>query len=411
MKIYFATWKALASAPHRLFFLGGVIQGIAAILWWLLELWQRFGGSEPLFFWTLPAVWAHAYLMVYGFFPFFIFGFLFTFFPNWLDTDGISYRDYVASFSAMSLGTVLFYTGLIFSKSLLLLAVLVVLFGWTIGALALIRILLPANSSEKKHLALITLFVCAGAFGLFSFFLWLLLNNPLWLHIAGVVGVWFFVLPLVVTVSHLVIPFFSRAVIKNYRLVQPFSILSILLAGMGSRGLLEGIGLPEFFWIPDLVLLIFASYLSFVWDFQKSIANKMLFMLHLSFAWFSIGVALDLIQSLTYAVSQGTFLILGHAPLHALTLGFFSSMVIGISTRVTFGHSGRQVSADSNTWMLFLMFQGAASLRVLADLFSSGSLMSIAGYEGSALLWIGGFFLWVLKYGFLLWQPAPDHHL
>lgn len=411
MKSFLEKWKTLASAPHRLFFLGGVCQGVAAISWWFLELWQRFGGSEPLFFWTLPAVWAHAYLMIYGVYPFFIFGFLFTFFPNWLDAKKISCRDYAIPFIAMSLGTVLFYAGLIFSKTLLLVALLMVLFGWGIGALALIRILLPASSSEKIHLSLITLFVCTGASGLFSFFLWLLVNNPLWLRIAGVVGVWCFLLPLVVTVSHLVIPFFSRAVIKNYRVVQPLLILWILLAGMGFRGLLEGIGVQGFFWIPDLALFGFASYLSFVWDFQKSAGIKMLFMLHLSFVWFSIGSALDLIQSLAFALSEGTLFILGHAPLHALTLGFVSSMVIGISTRVTFGHSGRQVSADRTTWRLFLMFQGAAVLRVLADFFPTGSLLSIAGYEGSALLWIGGFSLWLLIYGFLLWQPAPAHRL
>ena len=124
MKFFSLMWKALASAPHRLFFLGGACQGIAAMLWWLLELSGRFGGFYPVLPWMIPPVWAHAYLMIYGFFPFFIFGFLFTFFPNWLDAESIPPRDYLLSFLGIGSGTGLFYVGLIFSKSILLSAVI-----------------------------------------------------------------------------------------------------------------------------------------------------------------------------------------------------------------------------------------------------------------------------------------------
>ena len=37
--------------------------------------------------------------------------------------------------------------------------------------------------------------------------------------------------------------------------------------------------------------------------------------------------------------------LLGQAPLHALTLGFFASMLLGMAARVTMGHSGRPVAA------------------------------------------------------------------
>lgn len=189
-------------------------------------------------------------------------------------------------------------------------------------------------------------------------------------------------------------------------MVQPLSILWVLLAGLFLRGLLEGMGMRRFFWIPDLVLLFFASYLSFVWGFWKSVETKILLMLHLSFAWFSIALILDLLQNLIFLWSHGTRLILGLAPLHALTIGFFSSMVIGISIRVTLGHSGRPVGADRTTWRLFCVFQTASILRVLADFFPSGSLLSRGGYESSALLWIGAFTFWLIKYGPLFWRPA-----
>jgi uncharacterized protein involved in response to NO len=410
MKFFLERWHVLASAPHRLFFLGGACQGIAAIIWWALELWQRFRGSEPLFAWTIPALWAHAYFMIYGFFPFFIFGFLFTFFPNWLDAEPIRFRGYMASFIAMSLGATLFYFGLVFSKPLLFFALLTLFAGWGTGTLALVKMLLPARSAEKLHLVLITLFVSIGALGLFSFILWLYLNIPVLIRVSLTAGIWCFLLPLVVTVSHLVIPFFSRVVIKNYQIVRPLPILWILLLAIVFRGLLEGTALSVWFWIPDVVMIVNATYLTLVWRIQKSFANKMLFMLHLSFVWFSIGTGLDLIQSLTFLLSQGSSSILGHAPLHALTLGFFASMVVGISTRVTFGHSGREVRPERTSWNLFLIFQGAAVLRVFGDFFPAGSLANRAGFEGSALLWIVGFSLWIMNFGYLLWQPSTNQH-
>ena len=407
MNPLFITWKALASAPHRLFFLGGACQGIAAILWWLLELSGGFGGFYSFHSWTIPSVWAHAYLMIYGFFPFFIFGFLFTFLPNWLDAEHIPSRNYLSSFFTIGAGTVLSYAGLIFDKGVLLLSVFLVVLGWGMGGVFLIRILLPARSPEKVYLNLTIFFVMVGAVGGLLFFFWLFTENPIWLSFSFVVGIWFFLLPLVVTVSHLIIPFFSKAALRHDRLAQPLWTLWVLLAGIFLRGLLEGMQMRRFFWIPDAVLLLFASYLSSAWGIRKSAVIKMLFILHLSFAWFSVALILDLLQSLVFVWSGETVLVLGFAPLHALTIGFFSNMVIGMATRVTLGHSGRRVGGDPSAWRIFLIFQIAAILRVLADLFPAGALLNQSGYEAAALLWIGGFFFWLLKYGPLLWQPSP----
>jgi len=264
----------------------------------------------------------------------------------------------------------------------------------------------PAKSTEKIHLVLIIVFVCFGAIGLLSFFLWISLDNPFWGHLSQVVGVWFFLLPLIITVCHLVIPFFTKMAIANFQYVDSLPILWMILAAVVVRGLLEGIGVAEFFWIPDLVLFVFAVYLSIVWNLRISRATHMLFMLHLSFLWLSVGLFLDFIQSLAFELSHGSVFILGHAPLHALTIGFFASMVVGLSTRVTLGHSGEKVRGDASPWRIFLMLQGSAIFRLLAEIFPAGSLMSLAGYAGSALLWLAGFSAWIFKYGSLLWGSA-----
>ena len=81
-------WRTLTAAPHRPMFLAGALQGVLVMAWWLADLAGRYGAG-PYLPWTVAAPAAHAYLMLYGFFPLFIFGFLFTTYPAWLNAQKI----------------------------------------------------------------------------------------------------------------------------------------------------------------------------------------------------------------------------------------------------------------------------------------------------------------------------------
>lgn len=63
-------WNHLAAAPHRGLFLVGAVQGVFTLLWWLLVLLGRYGFLQISTEWAIAPSWAHAYLMVYGFFLF-----------------------------------------------------------------------------------------------------------------------------------------------------------------------------------------------------------------------------------------------------------------------------------------------------------------------------------------------------
>ena len=66
--------------------------------------------------------------------------------------------------------------------------------------------------------------------------------------------------------------------------------------------------------------------------------------------------------------SEGAVILFGLAPLHALAIGFFDSMVLGMASRVTLGHYGRPLVLDNFTWLLFIGFQATALLRIIADM-------------------------------------------
>jgi uncharacterized protein involved in response to NO len=59
---------------------------------------------------------------------------------------------------------------------------------------------------------------------------------------------------------------------------------------------------------------------------------------------------------------------LGRAPIHALGMGFFGSMLIAMVTRVTMGHSGRPLQMDQIALTCFVGVQLATVSRVASEI-------------------------------------------
>src|SRR4030067_3544530 len=108
-----ARWHTFAAAPHRIMFFGGALQTLAVMLWWLIELVTRYGIAGHPIVWAIVPVAAHAYLMIYGMLPIFIFGFLMTTFPRWMNGQRIPVRRYVPAFMLLMLAIIGFYIGLL----------------------------------------------------------------------------------------------------------------------------------------------------------------------------------------------------------------------------------------------------------------------------------------------------------
>jgi uncharacterized protein involved in response to NO len=96
---------------------------------------------------------------------------------------------------------------------------------------------------------------------------------------------------------------------------------------------------------------------------------------------------------------------IGQAPQHALTIGFCSSLMLAMVTRVTCGHSGRTLAADTLTWRLFMLLQVAVVMRIFADV-----LLGQRGiFLGMAIgLWCACMITWSVKYAPVYWRPRAD---
>lgn len=392
---------AFFHAPHRVMFLAGATQGLLAMLWWAFDLAARYGVLHAAPTWPLPPSWIHAALMTFGFFPFFIFGFVMTAGPRWQAAAPVAESAYLAAFVLMGAGWLGFYAAL-WLPPLLLPALGLVLAGWCAGLPALLRVA-RTPSNEQTHIVAVVGGLTLGALMLAAF-LGFAAGGPGWLvQVALKGGLWFFLLPVFTALCHRMLPFFSSAVVPNYRVVRPLWALHLLLACYAGHGIVEAAGLPQWTWLFDLPAALAAGGLSVAWQLRKCLAVRLLAVLHVAFAWLGVSLALHAAHSLLLLTGSGS---LGLAPLHALTLGFFASAVVGMVTRVTLGHSGRPLNADNVTWLIFWGMQGVAVLRIVAEfvlLPGAASLSFLA-----ALGWLAVFGAWYAKFAPIYLKPRPD---
>lgn len=397
-------WTTFTATPHRVFFLGGVLQSVLVIAWWLTDLAGRYGRFYDPLAWSVAPPDAHAFLMLYGFFPFLIFGFLMTTYPRWMNGEEVDRRYYVPAFVLMFSGMLAFYAGLAWGGALALSALLF-LGGWGIALAGLLRVYLRAQHPDKRHARITSIMLAIGWLLAAGWFIGQLGGFAWPVALAKSAGVWVFLFPIFFAISHRMIPFFSANVIPDYHIVRPDWALMLMPTAALLHAVLELSGLAAWLWLPDLAMAGAAFYMSWAWRLRASLREPLLAMLHIGFAWLGVALLLYGVQSL--ALLAG-YAVLAKAPLHVLTIGYFASMVLGMISRVTLGHSGRPLRADSLTWGLFLVFQVVTVLRVAADLPGIAFMLRGHLYLCAAALWLVCFGIWAWRQVPIYWRPRAD---
>jgi uncharacterized protein involved in response to NO len=397
-------WNNFTAAPHRVMFFGGAVQVLAVMLWWLFELVTRFGFAGSPRSWSVAPGAAHAYLMLYGLFPFFIFGFLMTVFPRWMNGREIPSRYYVPAFVALLLGAAAFYAGLSGSATMLVIAAASTLAGWGMVLYTLLRVLLDTRHADKRHPKVILAALGLGWCGLAAYLFWLVSGEAAALLFAIQGGIWLFLLPVFASVAHRMIPFFTSSALQH-AVPRPDWPWWTLLVGSAAHALLQLARAPGWLWLSDIPMALAALYLSHAWGLRRSLGIPLLGVLHIGFAWMGIAMLLYGMQSMVAFASGGATYFGGLAPLHALTLGCFATLLIGMGTRVTLGHSGLPMQVDRPIMLMFAGIQLSALLRVAADLLPAQAYWL---YVAAAAVWLACFTPWVLRYLPVYWRPRAD---
>jgi uncharacterized protein involved in response to NO len=172
-------------------------------------------------------------------------------------------------------------------------------------------------------------------------------------------------------------------------------------AALGSlhAGLLGWAFLPEFH--PIGLLLVIAALLNLWrllrWRGRRTAAEPLLLILHIGYGWLVLGTGLLGASLLDADLPQS-------AAIHALTAGATGTMILAVMTRATRGHTGRRLSADPATSLIYLLVSLAAITRVVAA-FATAWMMPLLILSGG--LWIAAFASFVLCYGPMLLGSRP----
>lgn len=381
----------LLSYPFRPFFLLTALFAAAAVVVWL-DLLFGAGVLRP----GVAPVWWHMHEMLFGLIPAAIAGFLLTAMSNWTGTrppQGWSLLGLLLLWLAGRLA-------MAFGGALPAWSVAIVDMSFLAALTVFVATVLIRHGSRRNY-------PLAAALGAL-----LLANGLMHLEMAGVPGIAYgtgallgmnLITLFMVVIGGRITPAFTAnwlrmhggapERIRRSEWLDRVALISVAL-------MIPADWMTGQPWLGALVALVAAisnGARCLRWSGWLAYREPLLWILHLGYAW--IVVAL-LLKSLTP--------LLGLAPtvwLHAMGAGAAGTLIIGVMTRVSLGHTGRTMQlprwAVSMYWAILL----AGVIRILA---ATPLLDYRLGLTVSALAWSLAFALFVAFYWLILTRPRVD---
>jgi uncharacterized protein involved in response to NO len=135
-----------------------------------------------------------------------------------------------------------------------------------------------------------------------------------------------------------------------------------------------------------------------LWAPWKTRGRPILWILHLSYAWIVVHLALRGLAAFDLAATV--------LATHALTVGAIGGLTLGMMTRTARGHTGRPLAAGRAEVAAYVLVNLAAAIRVFMPLLLPSDYM--AAVMLSAVLWSAAFTVFVVTYYPILSRPRLD---
>ena len=391
-------FSKLSEKPHKLFFFGGIANAIISMLMLLLHY-------QGVLYSQIALSTFHAYTLIFAVFSQFFAGFLFTMFPRFLATPEASRKTYLQPFLLLNIAAVLFTAAAFFFTPLIGLASLGMFVAYLMIYLQLWQLYRKSSVTERSDCRWILIALTAG---LISHLLFLVCfyqpSQTLFSRVAIYSGFFLYLFMMVATLSQKMIPFFTEGKVAGYRANRsPYflhSLAGLLLikvtfitASLNSYGFIDG-------------LLFVVTLRELIrWQLPLCKVEAILWVLYLSLIWIPIGFLLFFIEGLSQLIQGPGSIMFEKAPLHAIAIGYFTTILIGFGTRIILGHSGQKPAADRFAILLFCLVQIVVVVRIAAGLtLNSENPLFVEMIILSTLLWLALFLLWSKRYGKLLFQ-------
>lgn len=135
------------------------------------------------------------------------------------------------------------------------------------------------------------------------------------------------------------------------------------------------------------------------WQGWQTRHIPLLWVLHLGYGFLVLALALKGIGVLTGAA-------IGAKWLHALTIGCFATLILGVTTRASLGHTGRPLIPPRLAVLAYALVPLAALVRVFAPAIAPDNYNASIVLAGG--LWITGFLAYLIAYTPILIGPRFD---
>jgi uncharacterized protein involved in response to NO len=377
---------AVLGLGFRPFFLGGAIWAALAMLVWLLVL----TGLLPLPIAMGPVDW-HVHELLYGYLPAIVAGFLLTAVPNWTGRLPVTGGPLLALVAVWLVGRLAIAASLWLGPWLA--ALLDLAFLATLILVIARELVAGANKRNFPVLLLVSL---------------LLLGNAAFHYEVAVQGGAFYgtrigiaaIILLIMLIGGRIVPSFTR----NWLAKRDAGRLP------ASLGLYDGFaivfaGLALLSWSlgPDTLITAVACGIAGVlhlgrlarWAGDRTLAEPLVTILHVGYAFVPLGFLL------VAASHAWPHVVSWVAPIHAWTAGGIGTMTLAVMTRASLGHSGRALTADRWTSLIYLLVITAAVARILA-----GTSLGSTGLQHlAAAAWVLAFAGFSIHYWPVLTKP------
>jgi uncharacterized protein involved in response to NO len=336
----------------------------------------------------------HGHEMLFGLSAAVVTGFLLTAIPSWAETSAVQGKRLMLLAGVWLAGRLAVLVAPLIPLHLL---AIVDLAFFPVFAL----LLLPTLFTARNKTYLVVLLILAGFFyGNLLFYMGMIEGNIE----SQVTGLRFFLYTLIVLytiVGGFLTPIFTenelqmngwQGKIVFHHGIEALAIISILLYAAFN------IYIPDTSWsfVAGVVALLANSIRMARWQSLKTIHTPMLWVMHLSYLWFLVSIALNILGDMGIAVHE-------FASIHAFTVGAFGMMKISFFCRVSLRHTGRPLKPERLMVAGFVIMFFAALARVSGLILQEQMLVII-----SAPMWILPFLLFLWFHGAMLIRPSLD---
>ena len=383
---------SLFAYGFRPFFLLAALQAVLIMAVWLCvyldpALWP--GVALPAWLW-------HAHEMMFGFVPAAIAGFLLTAVPSWTGAGGYSGPRLMLLAGLWLLGRIVMLP-LGVPEPVAALADL--LFFPALAVLLAAPLLRAGKLRNLAFLLLLTLLFLANL----AFHLGRMAILPGG-ELIGLGGAADVVAIVIAIVGGRIIPAFTQGALRQQgtgHAITPLpaldmSAIAALVLVLASD--LVALGTAATGAIALLAALLHGARLA-RWQGWQARRVPLVWVLHAGYGFLVLALTLKGIGLLTGSA-------VGAKWLHALTIGCFGTMILGVMTRASLGHTGRPLLPPKEAVAAYALVPAAALVRVFAPaLVPDDYVLSVAVAGG---LWLAAFLLFLVRFAPILIGPRAD---